>query len=73
MLTNKLDLRQNFLQPLRELIHSIFKREDADDDNNDNDDDDDDVVHGGDFSLAGLFDWNMQKIEVAIRDLEDLC
>lgn len=68
MLTNKLDLRQNFLQPLRELIHSIFKREDADDD-----DDDDNVVHGGDFSLAGLFDWNMQKIEVAIRDLDDLC
>lgn len=46
-------------------------REDADDDDNDNDDDD--VVHGGDFSLAALFDWNMQKIEGAIRDLEDLC
>lgn len=50
-------------------------REDADDDDddNDNDGDDDDVVHGGDFSLAALFDWNMQKIEGAIRDLEDLC
>lgn len=71
MLTNKLDLRQKFLQPLRELIHSIFMREDADDDDNDNDDND--VVHGGDFSLAALFDWNMQKIEGAIRDLEDLC
>ena len=70
MLTNKLDLRQNFLKPLRELVDSISMRKDADDDDNDNDDD---VVHGGDFSLAALFDWNMQKIEGAIRDWENLC
>lgn len=69
ILTNKLDLLQNFLQPLRELIHSIFKHEDAAaaDDNNDNDD----VMHGGEPSLVTLFDWNIKKVEGAIQDLED--
>lgn len=62
MLTNKLDLRKNFLKPLRELTGSIFMHKDADDY---------DVVHGGDFSLAALLDWNMQKVEGAIGDLED--
>lgn len=65
-LTNKFGLRHNFLQPIHEIIHSIFEREDADDA-----DDDDDVLHGGDFSLVALFDWNIKKIEGVIQNLED--
>lgn len=67
VLTTKFDLRQNFLQPLREVIHSIYRREAADDD----DDYDDDEVHSGDFSLVALFEWNIKQIEGAIRDLNN--
>lgn len=63
-LTKNFGLRQNFLQPLHEVIHSIFEREDADDAHPD-------LSHGGDFSLLELFDWNIKKIEGAIRNLED--
>lgn len=63
-LTKKFGLRQNFLQPLHEVIHSIFEREDTDNAHND-------VSHGGDFSLLALFDWNIKKIEGVIRNLED--
>lgn len=63
-LTSNFGLRQNFLQPLHEVIHSIFQRADADDA-------DDDVSHGGDFSLLALFDWNIKKIEGVIQNLVD--
>lgn len=62
--TKDFGLHQNFLQPLHELIHSIFEREDADGAHND-------VSHGGNFSLLELFDWNIDKIESVIRNLED--
>lgn len=71
-MTNKFDLHQKFLQPIHEIIHSIFEREDADDaDDADDDNDDDDVLHGGDFSLVALFDWNIKRIEGVIQNLED--
>lgn len=63
-LTKSFGLRQNFLQPLHEIINSIFEREDPDDAHND-------ISHGGDFSLLELFDWNIKKIEGVIQNLED--